>query len=440
MSKTTELERTLGPWMLWALGVGYVISGMYFGWNLGLPLGGPYGMLAATILVTIMYVAFVLSYAELSCALPRAGGAFVYADQALGPKLGYLAGLAQWVEFVFAPPAIAAAIGAYFSIYLPGVSPSVIALVAYLAFTGLNIWGVRQSAIFELVITVLAIFELLVFAGVTAPHFTWSAFSRNPLPNGWMGAFASLPYAIWFYLAIEGVANVAEETRDPQRDLVRGFGWAMLTLVILALLVFFAAVGVSGWEAVVFKPGGLETSDSPLPLALGRIVGEGHLLYHLLIGIGLCGLIASFHGIIMVAGRATFEFGRVGYAPRALGTVLSGRKTPAMALLFNMGVGALALLSGRTSEIITLSVFGALTLYAISMVSLFVLRSRQPGLHRPFHAPLYPWVPALALGLSLVCLASMAWYNARVGGIYLGVLILGYVWYFIGIPRMKVNT
>ena len=69
-----ELKRTLGPIMLWGLGVGYVISGEYFGWNLGLPLGGTWGMLAATLVITLMYVGFVLSYAELACAIPRWSG------------------------------------------------------------------------------------------------------------------------------------------------------------------------------------------------------------------------------------------------------------------------------------------------------------------------------------------------------------------------------
>ena len=101
------LRRTLGPVMLWGLGVGYVISGEYFGWNLGLPLGGTGGMLIATLMITLMYVAFVLSYAELAAAMPRAGGVFVYADRALGPYPGFLAGLVQVIEFVFAPPAIA---------------------------------------------------------------------------------------------------------------------------------------------------------------------------------------------------------------------------------------------------------------------------------------------------------------------------------------------
>lgn len=434
-TKDEQLDRSLGPIMLWALGVGYVISGMYFGWNLGLPLGGPYGFLVATLLVTVMYVAFVMSYAELSCAIPRAGGAFVYASRAFGPRLGFLAGMAQWVEFVFAPPAIAAAIGAYFNLYFPTISPTTIAIVAYLLFTGLNIWGVKHSAVFELVITVLAVGELLLFSGVTGPHFSWAVFSHNPLPNGWSGAFASLPYAIWFYLAIEGVANVAEETRNPQRDLARGFGSAMATLVVLALLVLFASVGVSGWEAVVYKPGTTDTSDSPLPLALGHVVTQGHLLYTLLIGVGLCGLLASFHGIILVAGRATFEFGRVGYAPKALGRTLRRRKTPAAALLVNMVLGFAALFSGRTDDIITLSVFGALTLYAVSMLSLFALRRKSPALARPFRAPLYPWTPAIALGLSLLCLLSMAYYNAKIGLVYLGMLAIGYGWLAVGVPK-----
>ena len=118
-----ELRKDLGPWTLWGLGVGYVISGEYFGWNLGLPLGGTYGLLLSFSLVTLMYVAFVFSYAEMACAIPRAGGAFVYAARGLGPGWGNLAGLAQVLEFVFAPPAIALAIGAYVNTAYGGADP-----------------------------------------------------------------------------------------------------------------------------------------------------------------------------------------------------------------------------------------------------------------------------------------------------------------------------
>ncbi len=424
-SSESKLDRTLGPLMIWGLGVGYVISGEYFGWNLGLPHGGTLGMLVATGIVTVMYVCFVLGYAEIACAIPRAGGAFIYADRAFGSQVGFVVGLAQLIEFVFAPPAIAFAIGAYFNVFVPSVPPWVIAVAAYVLFTSLNIWGVKQSATFELLITILAVGELLVFAGVTLPHFDASRFAADPLPNGWQGVLPAIPFAIWFYLAIEGIANVAEEAKNPQRDIAIGFGSAMATLVVLALLTFFASVGVDGWRSIVYDAQGMEV-DKPLPLALGHVVGEQHPLYHLLITVGLFGLIASFHGILLVAGRATLEFGRFGYLPRALGQIHPIRKTPVAALLVNMLVGFVALATGKTGQIITLSVFGALTLYAISMAALFRLRQSEPELERPFRTPLYPWLPALALCLALGCLVAVAISSPEVGLVYLGLLAAGF--------------
>ncbi|HIB65065.1 MAG TPA: ethanolamine permease [Phycisphaerales bacterium] len=433
----SQLSKSLSPLMLWGLGVGYVISGEYFGWNLGLAEGGTFGMLAATLLVTVMYVTFVLSYAEVSCSIPRAGGAFVYADRAFGRKVGFLIGLAQLVEFVFAPPAIAFAIGAYFNIFLPSIPAAAIAVAAYLVFTGLNIYGVKQSAIFELGVTILAVGELLLFAGLTLPSFSWAAFSMEPFIEGrdWLGMLPAIPYAIWFYLAIEGVANVAEEAKNPQRDLALGFGSAMGTLVVLALLTFFSSIGVAGWRAVVYAGG--EIVDKPLPLALQRVVGEGHPFFHLLIGIGLLGLIASFHGIILVAGRATLEFGRVGYLPRMFGKTHATRKTPAPALILNMLVGFLALATGHTGEIIVMSVFGALTLYSGSMLALFKLRKQEPDLHRPFRAPLYPIFPGLALMLSLFCLGAVVYYNQQLAVVYGLVMLTGYMMFLGLAPKEK---
>lgn len=403
--------------MLWGLGVGYVISGMYFGWNLGLAEGGTLGLAIATFFVIILYVTFTFSYSELACAIPKAGGAFDYAHRALGRDLGFIAGMAQSVEFIFAPPAIAFAIGAYFNLFFPAIPILAIAIFAYLAFTALNVYGVRAAAMFELIITILAVGELLLFAGLTLPHFEWRNVEMNALPNGWMGVFAAIPFAIWFFLAIEGVANVAEEAINPQRTILMGFGSAILTLVVLCLLTFAASVGVAGWEAIVYKPDGT-TSDSPLPLALGYVVGNDNVFYHILITVGLFGLIASFHGIILVAGRSTFEFGRVKFAPEFLGKVSSRFRTPANALLLNMGIGIVALLTGKTGEIITMSVFGALTLYIISMVSLLRLRVTEPQLPRPFRVPLYPVFPWTALIIASISFIALTVYNPGIAGIY----------------------
>lgn len=413
--------------MLWGLGVGYVISGMYFGWNLGLKEGGTLGMAIATFFIIIMYTAFSFSYSELACAIPKAGGVFDYANRGLGKDIGFIAGMAQNIEFIFAPPAIAFAIGAYFNLFFPQISILSIAIVAYVLFTALNISGVKVAASFELIVTVLAVAELLLFAGITLPHFRAENLTHNSFPFGWAGALAATPFAIWFFLGIEGVANVAEETLHPQRDITRGFGSAIFTLVVLCVLTFVACVGVSGWEAVVYKNASGETSDSPLPLAMSKVVGDNSFLFHMLITVGLFGLIASFHGLILAAGRSTFEFGRVNYAPAFLGEVNNRFQTPANALMANMVFGIIALLTGRTDQIITISVFGALTLYILAMISLFALRKNEPGMNRPFRVPFYPLTPALALAIALFSLCAMIYYNHLMALIYFGVLILTFL-------------
>ena len=425
MPAANELKRTLTPLMLWGLGVGYVISGMYFGWNLGLEKGGTGGLAIATFFIIILYISFTFSYTELACALPKAGGGFVYATRALGKDWGFIAGMAQNIEFIFTPPAIAYAIGAYFNLFFPQIPVIATAIVSYVVFTGLNIYGVKAAAMFELIITMLAVGELLLFAGITLPHFEWKNLQHNAFPHGWTGAFAAIPFAIWFFLAIEGVANVAEETIHPKRTMLLGFGSAILTLVILCVLTFAGAVGVAGWEAIVYNSDGT-TSDSPLPLALGHIVGNKSMLYHLLITVGLFGLIASFHGIILAGGRASFEFGRVQFAPAFLGGIHPRFQTPSNALLVNMVLGIIALLTGNVTEIITIAVFGALTLYIISMIALLRLRKTEPLLERPFKVPMYPFFPLIALAVALFSFVAMAIYNGKLAVIYFLLLGISY--------------
>jgi len=413
--------------MLWGLGVGYVISGMYFGWNLGLQQGGTGGLAIATGFIILLYITFTFSYTELACAIPKAGGVFDYATRAMGKNVGFIAGMAQIIEFVFAPPAIAAAIGAYFHIFLPQFSVTGIAITSYFIFTALNIYGVRAAALFELLVTFFAVFELLLFAGITLPHFEMKNLTNNAFPNGWMGVWASIPFAIWFFLGLEGVANVAEETINPQKNVLKGFGSALLTLVILCILTFTSSVGVAGWEAIVYPSPGADPSDSPLPLALSHITGPSGMMYHLLVTIGLMGLIASFHGIILAAGRATFEFGRINYIPKIFGRVHSKFKTPANALLANMVIGIIALLTGKTGDIIIMACFGALSLYILSMITVLVLRKKEPGLERPFKTPFYPYTPIIALVVASLALIAMTSLYLTLALTYFAIIALTYI-------------
>ena len=150
-------------------------------------------------------------------------------------------------------------------------------------------------------------------------------------------------------------------------------------------------------------------------------------MYHLLVAIGIFGLVASFHGLILAGGRSTLEFGRTGYASRWLGKIHPRFGTPSHALLANMLVGLFALATGRTAEIITVSVFGALTLYLIAMVCVIRLRRTEPDLQRPFRTPFYPAFPLIALGIAAVSLAAMCYYNGALAALFAGILAMSFL-------------
>lgn len=437
---TTKLQSSLGPLHLWGIAVGLVISGEYFGWSYGWGTAGTLGFLVTTVLVAAMYAAFIFSYTELTAAIPHAGGPFAYSRRAFGPTGGLLAGLATLIEFVFAPPAIALAIGAYLNVQFPALDPKTAAVGAYIVFMGLNILGVKIAATFELVVTVLAVLELLVFMGVVTPGFSFSNF----VLNGWAGSnefsgaalsgiFAAIPFAIWFFLAIEGAAMAAEETRDPKRTIPIAYITGILTLLLLAFGVMIFAGGVGDWKA-------LSNINDPLPQAMKTVVGERSGWLHMLVWIGLFGLVASFHGIILGYSRQFFALTRAGYLPPALAVLHPRFKTPHRAIILGGIIGIAAIYSdglvnlqgmSLTAAMITMAVFGAIVMYIMSMLSLFRLRRSEPALARPFRAPGYPLIPALALLLALVCLVAMAWFNTVIGLVFLAFMGLGYGYFML---------
>ncbi|MBO0358348.1 ethanolamine permease [Hymenobacter sp. BT186] len=413
------LKKVLKPLHLWAIAVGLVISGEYFGWNYGWAVSGTVGFLVATLLITVLYVTFIFSFTELTTAIPHAGGPFAYAHRALGPVGGFVAGYATLVEFLFAPPAIAFALGSYVHFLYPPVPVLATALGSYVLFIGINLLGIKESAMFSLVVTLLAVAELLLFMGLVAPHFKASNFLLDPMPFGVAGVFAALPFAIWFYLAIEGVAMVAEEVENPRRTIPIGYTYGLLTLVFLALGAMVLTGGVTNWHR-------LSTIDYPLPEALSYALGKGNPWTKAFASIGLFGLIASFHGTIIGYSRQVFALARAGYLPRFLARVNPRFQTPHWALVAGGVVGCISLLTGTTDKLIVLSVLGAVLMYLVSLLSLFVLRRKEPELVRPFVTPFYPWFPLIATVLSVVSLGAIVYYNWLLSLVFfvsLGVLL-----------------
>jgi ethanolamine permease len=441
-----QLPRAIGTVQLWAIAVGLVISGEYFGWSYGWASAGTLGFLVATLFVAVMYTTFIFSFTELTSTIPHAGGPFAYSYHAFGPTGGYLAGMATLIEFVFAPPAIALAIGAYLNVQFPALDPKVAAVGAFLVFMTLNILGVRVAAAFELFITLLAIFELLVFMGVVSPGFSVANFVKG----GWAGQdsfslasipgiFAAIPFAIWFFLAIEGVAMAAEETKNPKRAIPIAYIGGILTLVALAMGVMVFAGGAGDWTK-------LSNINDPLPQAMKMIVGEHSGWLHMLVWLGLFGLVASFHGIILGYSRQIFAQARAGYLPSWLAVLHPRFKTPHRAILAGGVVGIAAIFSDQllqfggqslTANIVTMSVFGALLMYIISMASLLRLRTTEPSLTRSYKAPFYPLFPIIALLGALISLGAMAWFNPLLAAVFCGILAVGYGYFRLTASRRQ---
>jgi len=447
-----QLKPTLGTLHLWGIAVGLVISGEYFGWSYGWGTAGTLGFLVTTLMVAVMYTCFIFSFTELTTAIPNAGGPFAYSLRAFGVGGGMIAGMATLIEFVFAPPAIAMAIGAYLNVQFPGLDPRVAAVGAYVVFMTLNIVGVNIAATFELVVTILAVLELLVFMGVVAPGFSFSNFvlggwsGENTFSLGAIsGIFAAIPFAIWFFLAIEGAAMAAEEAKDPKRTIPRAYIGGILTLVVLAIGTMIFAGGVGDWRA-------LSNINDPLPQAMKTVVGGNSNWMHMLVWIGLFGLVASFHGIILGYSRQFFALARAGFLPKSL-SKLSRFQTPHRAIIAGGVVGIIAIFSDGlvnlqgmtlTAAMITMSVFGAIVMYIISMLSLFRLRRDEPHLERSFRAPGYPIVPGIALVLAVVCLVAMIWFNTLIFGVFLALMVLGALFCALvrsrGVPDVALTT
>lgn len=385
-----QLKQGAAGWVLLAgLGVAYVISGDFAGWNFGLGEGGWGGLLIATILMATMYTCMVLALAELSSTISTAGGGYGFGRRALGPWGGFLTGTAILIEYAIAPAAIVVFIGGYIEALDIGITAGwPVYLVFYAIFVGIHLVGVGEALKVTFAITAIAVVALLVFVVAMIPEFNADNLTNiSPengnsdfLPFGWAGVWAAFPFAIWFFLAIEGVPLAAEETRDPKRDMPRGLIAGMLVLLVFAALMLTVAPGAGGADL-------LKDSDNPLPAAIDAAKGDGTFVGDFVNYVGLAGLIASFFSIIFAYSRQLFALSRAGYFPRAL-SVTSGRKVPHIALILPGIVGfLLAAITKDGATMINIAVFGATVSYVLMMLSHIVLRRREPDLERPYRTP-----------------------------------------------------
>ncbi|GAA5167103.1 ethanolamine permease [Pseudonocardia eucalypti] len=433
-----QLRRGAAGWVLLAgLGVAYVISGDFAGWNFGLQHGGWGGLAIATVLMAAMYTCMVFALAEMATAMPVAGAGYGFARRALGPLGGFATGTAILIEYAIAPAAISVFIGGYIeSLGLFGITNGwPVYLVCYLVFVGIHLWGVGEALKVMMVITVIAVLALIAFVVGMLPRFEFGKLLDIPatdalgasafLPFGVAGVLAALVYGIWFFLAVEGVPLAAEEARDPARDMPRGILGAMAVLLVFAALMLFVGPGAAGSSA-------MKESDNPLPHALRVAFGTDTWLAQFVNYVGLAGLVASFFSIIYAYSRMLFALSRAGYLPRKL-SVTGRRKTPYLALIVPATIGfVLAAVTKNGALLIDIAVFGATVSYVLMMVAHIVLRVREPGMARPYRTPGGVLTSGVALVLAAAAVVATFVVDPKAAAITAGIFVvaLGYFWFY----------
>ncbi|TWP51810.1 ethanolamine permease [Lentzea tibetensis] len=433
-----QLKRGAAGWVLLAgLGVSYVISGDFAGWNFGLAQGGWGGLLVATILMGAMYTCMVFGLAELAAALPVAGAGYGFARRALGPLGGFATGIAILVEYAIAPAAIVVFIGDYVqALGLFGLTSSwPVYLVCYVLFVGVHLYGVGEALRLMFVITGVAVVALVAFIVGMIPKFDSAKLfdigDGSFLPMGVTGALGALVYAIWFFLAVEGVPLAAEEARDPKKDMPRGIIGAMLALLVFAALILVFAPGGAGAKALM-------SSGNPLPEAVRAAYGGDNFLAQLVNYVGLAGLVASFFSIIYAYSRQLFALSRAGYLPRWLSKT-GKRKTPYLALIVPGTIGfALASIMKSVdpltggARLINIAVFGAALSYVLMMVSHIVLRVREPEMQRPYRTPGGVVTTGVALVLAVAAVIATFFVDKIAAGVTAAIVIvaLAYFWFY----------
>ena len=387
-----------------------------------------------------------LAYGELAAAMPHAGGQYVFLSRAFSPLWGFLYGwtllLAINTGFI---AAVAVAFAKYLGVFFPGVgegtvlftvggrpfsSAQAVALIVIVALTWINVTGLRTGARVQNLFTVAkvtAVAALVILAlGLgkgSAANFASPGGLVALGPEGVkLGLFAAMAVAmskaLFAYDAWNSVTFAAEEMRDPERNLVRSLLFGTLGVS----LVYCTAVAVYIYMVPITEMAGIKDNRIAAEAAQ-RIMGNTGLVF-----ITVAILISAFgcvNGLVLAGARVVYAMARDGLFFPSGSAIHPVYRTPARALVIQGVVASLLTLTGTYSDLLTLTAFSALLFNTLTVVGLFVLRSRQPDLPRPYRAWGYPVLPALYVVVSVFFLVFILKGDPRNSGMGLLLTALG---------------
>jgi APA family basic amino acid/polyamine antiporter len=389
-----------------------------------------------------------LSYGELAAALPRAGGQYVFLNEAFSRFWGFLYG---WTVFLVIQTgfiaAVAVAFANYLGVFVPWVSQSntlgqlgsvslssaqLVAAALIVSLTWVNTRGVRQGAVVQNLFTFAKIAALggLILFGIASSRGSWSNFEPffpAAVSTGAVAAFAvAMSKALFAYDAWNTVTFVAEETREPERTLPRALLLGTLGVTLIYTLANVAYLHVLPVETAAAVP------DQRIAAEVSRILFGP-------IGVNLIAaaiLISSFgcdNGLILAGPRLYYAMARDGLFFAGAARIDARRATPVRSLWYQAAWSVALVLTGSLgargaqlySDLLTFTSFASLLFNALTVAGLFVLRRRAPELPRPYRVPAYPWIPALYLLVAAFFLVFIAIGDPRNSGIGFLIILSG---------------
>lgn len=416
MAEATQLRKVLGLPHLVFYAVGVIVgAGIYS------VIGAASGIAAGGLWISFLIGAFValltaLSYAEMATSLPEAGAEYVYLSRAF-PTISW-APFAMGIVLILGGAAAAATVAAAFGGYLRGfvdVPPIYSGLALLAAMTALNIAGLQQAGFANAVFTSIEVGGLIIV--IVAGLAIGADVAPSPVSHAGLLPAAALIFFV--YLGFEEVANLAEETRNPGRDLPRAI---LISLALTTLLYVLVALSVASLAA----PDEMAASSAPLAMAVGRVWPN---VAGTLSAIALFATANTVLITLIAGARLIFSMSRGGDLPAILQRLTpSGAPMPASLAFFGLSAALIPIADVRL--LAELSSFAALLAFLAVNFSLIVLRFREPALKRPFRVPFaigrLPLVPVAAIisigvllfsfeaqiyagGVAALLLAILAW-------------------------------
>lgn len=443
-----DLKRVLGVWSAASIVVGTVIGSAIFlvPNDMVKSVGSPAMVFAVWVFGGILSLFGALSYAELSAALPEAGGEYVYLREAYGPLWGFIYG---WTQMWVAKSGSIATLATGFFIYLANFRPElgnvwvvvplpigesghpleirygqilamgVIAVLALLNYYGVKVGGNVQVAVTIIKVGLIA---AIIIIGLGTGHGAAGNFQTSvPAAGGITGFFAALVAALWAYDGWNNVSMVASEVREPQRNLPRALIIGTLSVIAIYLLANLAYF-------YVLPAGAVASSDRVAAETMRRILGAPGAA-----GVSIAAMISIFaalNGSILSGSRVPFAMARDGLFFKSVRVVHPQHRTPSVSILVLSAWGALLVLSGRYQQLYTYVIFASVILYGMATASVIVLRFKRPDLPRPYRTIGYPIVPVVfVLGITCLVISTLV-KSPRESLMGLGLISLGLPFYF----------